>query len=146
MSNILKYDKYKKINENIDRSDLVFTSILIDKMDDFFLPNSEFALKKHLNLDNNTNFDIIDTKFVVNWEFNLDVRNWGVKNLSIDIKKVHGIFTVNVWSEEGEDIPFVVDFDSELADFIIINNIQLKETIIPSSIEINFKEKSVTIN
>lgn len=142
MKNVLKFNKYNKLNENIN--DLFFTTPLIDVMDEYFIAGSEFAKRNNLPLEDKSNFDISESEFTVNWELDVDARNWGIKHIGIVIKKIHGTFTVNIWGDD-EDVPHYVDFNAEEWGFEIKTELEMKDTIVPSAIEINFKDKTVTI-
>lgn len=142
MKNILPFNNFS-LNESIN--DLSFSTSIINSMDEYSLKGSEFAIKNNIPIDLNSNYDISDSDFTVNWMLDLDARSWGIKDLSINIKRVYGTFTINIWGEDG-DIPHYLDFNSDDLGFEIKTDLEIKGSIIPTNIEINFKDKKITIS
>ncbi len=141
MSNILRFNKYR-LNEYTNANDLTFVTPIKD-VHEYFLNGSEFALKNDYPLTKDSNYNIDDFNFNVIWELNIDARNYGIKDISVNIKKVVGTFTLILWDDDTE---LNVDFNPEELGFKIINDIKISNSAIaPSSIEINFKDKTVTV-
>ena len=142
MKNILKFDKYQNINEDYNDTSYVTP---VKTMNEYFLINSEFALKNKLDIDKDTTYDITDIDFKVIWDLNIDSRNWGIKDLSINIKKIIGVFTVSIWTDE-ENKDFQFTFNPEEEGYRIKSELEISSSIAPSNIEIDFKNKTITVS
>jgi len=80
----------------------------------------------------------------VDWGLNLDLRDWGIKDISISIKNV--IVDVDVVSE-GEAGYQSITINSAEEGFNIINELKIEQgsTVIPHEIEIYFASKEVRV-
>lgn len=139
---IKKFNDFNKINENITSNDLVFlTKIYKDNFSEFYLDESEFGK----DLGDVDNYDISSVDMVIKWMLELDIKEWGVKSIDVSVIDIKGSFVVNIWGED-DDTEQMVDFDSEKLGFKIINNIPITDQIMPSDIEIDFKNKVITVH
>jgi len=90
----------------------------------------------------NDNFDG-NGVFYVDWVFEVDSREGGIKDMSHSIQKIRGEVLINEWTDE-DDVDTTFDIDSK--DFDIIDDMQLvASSIWPDSAEIDFKAKTIRI-
>jgi hypothetical protein len=80
----------------------------------------------------------------VDWSLDLDLRDWGIKDISIYIKNV--IVNVDVVSEGEAGYQSIV-INAIEEGFNILNELKIEQssTVIPYQIEIDFSSKEVTI-
>lgn len=142
MKNVLNFGNYKQLNENI-HDDLSFTTP-ITNVSEYFLRNSDFLKEANIIFDDNIDYEITDTLFRVKWSLNIDPREVGIKDMSISINDVKGEFIIVVWINEEENRHHII-FDPEKLGFIVKSGITLSSSIIPSEIEIDFKNKTLSI-
>ncbi len=92
--------------------------------------------------------DVEDINLSIFWKFSLDLRSYGIKSIDISIKNVNGKFDIITLDEHEKEIPYEIDFDANKEGFQIISDIKVEEdgAIRPSSVYIDFNEKSVTVS
>lgn len=144
---ILNYKTYRRLNETITTDDLVF-STKVKGVYHYHIIASDFV--KKLNPDNIDirNVEFTDNNFTIKWNLDLDVRADYIKNIEIIISNVIGDFNVTVENDDDADIIQQATFDAKIMGFQIVNNININngESISPTDIEIDFKNKVVSIS
>lgn len=96
------------------------------------------------DLNNDDNFDD-DSTFNISWKLNFELRDWGVKNIDVEILNVSGSILVNVWGDE-QDTEKEYVFDNKFENFNIITELDnIKTTIQIDDIEIDFSQKTIKI-
>jgi hypothetical protein len=96
------------------------------------------------DLNNDDNFDDNST-FNISWKLNFELRDWGVKNIDVEILNVSGSILVNVWGDE-QDTEKEYVFDNKIENFNIITELDnIKTTIQIDDIEIDFSQKTIKI-
>jgi hypothetical protein len=136
----------KAINEDLQPSE-TFTTPIKGKSISFY-SESYYPDFASLSLSEDEElFDVLkaEDSSKVFWSFDIDARNWGVKDISISIQNV--IVDIEV-SSEGEAGYKTMTFDAKSNDFEIENQIEIKQNsvICPTQIEIDFKRKKVTVS
>ena len=58
------------------------------------------GLKEHFPQYKDRDYDIVDIDCYVNWRYDLDVRSWGIKDISIYTTSVYVSVTVEIYDEE----------------------------------------------
>ncbi len=91
------------------------------------------------------NNSIYEKDFIIEWSILIETKEYGVKNIFLDIKNVRGEFIVEEWSEDEDDIYHNMSFDSNEADFEIVSEVEIKNSIYPNNIEIDFKNKKIIL-
>lgn len=101
--------------------------------------------KAKIDLDENDNFDD-SSDFQISWKLNFDVREYGVKNIDVEILDIKGNILVNIWGED-QDTEKEYDFDNKIENFKIVTDLEdIKTTISIDDMEIDFLTKTITIN
>lgn len=142
MSGIKNFDNF--LNENIGSGENYNFSTYIKNMYvdiNFIEYCDEF---KELNISKET-YSIDEKDFVIEWSLILDIRKYGVKDISLYIKSVRGRFIVEEWMEDRDDKQHQIDFDSDINDFDIVSEVEITSAISPENIEIDFKNKKIII-
>lgn len=124
------------------------------------LYNAEDFAKKKLNLDNDVDLDVqVKQDFKIQYELHHDLRYWGVKDVSVSIKRVSGIIYVD-WLEDGENKYDEIDFDTNEMDLVHFDrqkgeeNKWLIKTELPEGcspenptyLEIDFAKKEIMVS
>lgn len=133
----------KKFNDFILESntndDFTFTTKSI-KADLTSIRNWD-KVKNDLNDDDN--FDD-DSSFIISWKLNFDIRDWGVKNIDVEILNVSGSILVNIWGDQDTEKEYI--FDNKVENFNIVNDLDnITSTIQIQDIEIDFLSKTINI-
>jgi hypothetical protein len=133
----------KKFNDFIIESntndDFTFTTKSI-KADLTSIRNWD-KVKNDLNDDDN--FDD-DSSFIISWKLNFDIRDWGVKNIDVEILNVSGSILVNIWGDQDTEKEYI--FDNKVENFNIVNDLDnITSTIQIQDIEIDFLSKTINI-
>lgn len=133
----------KKFNDFILESntndDFTFTTNI--KADLTTIRNWDKA-KNDLNDDDN--FDD-DSSFIISWKLNFDIREYGVKNIDVEILDVNGSIFVNIWGDD-QDTEKEYIFDNKVENFNIVNDLDnITSTIQIQDIEIDFLSKTINI-
>lgn len=136
---------FKKFFLNESLNDLTFKTD-VTNVDFYFLEtNLDFLRKNNIVFETDSNHTIDDIIFTVFWELEIDSKEWGVKDLSVNIKSVIGRFVVNMCGED-EDTSYEVEFNPEQEGFKVSNKMEINSFITPTNIEIDFRSKNLTIN
>ncbi len=143
---ILKFENYKKLNESVMSDDLTFTTS-VKQLTEYFLETSEFAQKNNLLLTEEDNTELADIDFIVNWCLDLDLHNDFIKNIEVIISNVKGTFNLVIWGED-EDKTIPLTFDAKELGFQIFSELTIANgsSVYPTDIEIDFKNKKVTVS
>jgi hypothetical protein len=98
------------------------------------------------------NYDI-EGEATIHWEFYVEYRTWGVKTISCYATRVEVDYTITHWEENGKDDridEFTIDTSlSAFEDWEVQNendDIEFGDSICPQNIEVNFEDKTITIN
>lgn len=135
--------KFKKFNdfilENNTNDDFTFTSNI--KADLISIRNWD---KTKNDLNENDNFDD-DSSFTISWKLNFQLRDYGVKNIDVEILNVSGSIFLNIWGED-QDTEKEYIFDNNIENFNIITDLDnIKSTIHIDDVEIDFLNKTINI-
>lgn len=135
--------KFKKFNdfilENNTNDDFTFTSNI--KADLISIRNWN---KTKNDLNENDNFDD-DSSFTISWKLNFQLRDYGVKNIDVEILNVSGSIFLNIWGED-QDTEKEYIFDNNIENFNIITDLDnIKSTIHIDDVEIDFLNKTINI-
>ncbi len=116
---------------------------------DVTVRNLQHTLPGLTGLEEGSDFDIEDKAFTVEWEFDIEAREWGVKSLTWYVTDIKGAFTVVRYAGEGDEIAREsIEFDYEgYFDGQADMDIELDECkqIMVSEIEIDFKEGAISV-
>ncbi len=84
--------------------------------------------------------DYSDATLTIKWMVEPDVRNWGIKGITITIKKVIGSIYYSVEDEECE-----LELDSDKFEIESLMNFSDSGSAYPSSIEIDFEKMKIVV-
>lgn len=134
----------KKFNdfilENYTNDDFTFTSNI--KADLISIKNWD---KTKNDLNDNDSFDD-DSSFTISWKLNFELRDYGVKNMDVEILNVTGSIFLNIWGE-NQDTEKEYIFDNNIENFNIITDLDnIKSTIHIDDVEIDFLNKTINIS
>lgn len=97
------------------------------------------------DLNNNDNFDD-ESSLTISWKLNFELRDYGVKNIDVEILNVSGSILVNIWGDD-QDIEKEYVFDNKNENFNIITELDnIKTTIQIDDVEIDFLRKTIKIS
>jgi len=84
----------------------------------------------------------------VSWELFLEMRSWGLKNISAYATYVQVEIEVSWWMDDGDDEVETVTIDSEDGWEIEsdMDTLEMSDSIFPQAMEVNFDTKTITIN
>jgi len=84
----------------------------------------------------------------VSWELCLEMRSWGLKNISAYATYVQVEIEVSWWMDDGDDEVETVTIDSEDGWEIEsdMDTLEMSDSIFPQAMEVNFDTKTITIN
>jgi hypothetical protein len=98
------------------------------------------------------NYDI-EGEAIIHWEFYVEYRSWGIKTISCYATRVEVDYTLTHWDKNGKDDridEFTIDTSlSAFEDWEVQNendDIEFGDSICPQNIEVNFEDKTITIN
>ena len=90
----------------------------------------------------------IEGEGYVEWEFYVEYRTWGVKNISVYATNVWIDYTINKWMDEGDDIVEEYSLNSEKDNWELETNsdeLEFGHCIEPQNVEVDFDTKTITI-
>lgn len=97
------------------------------------------------DLGDNDNYDE-SSSFTISWKLNFDVREYGIKNIDVEILNVSGTILLNIWGDDQDNEKEYV-FDNKVENFDITTDLDdIKSTIQIQDVEIDFSAKKITIN
>ena len=92
LSNVLKH----RISEQLMKEDPNKFTTTLDRLHDVDI----FGLEKHITeITPEDNYDIDQIVVEIDWRYELDVRSWGIKDITIYTTEVRVQGTVNIWDE-----------------------------------------------
>lgn len=95
--------------------------------------------------------DISSAVMHVEWEFQIEAREWGIKGLGIKVNKVYGEFEVEVYPNKEAEYPDeeTIEFSYNDEEWDIKTDIQVENPFVsdlyPNEIEIDYKKKEITV-
>lgn len=63
-----------------------------------------------------TEFEITDADATIEWEVELEARSWGIKGIYVNILKLNGTITVEIYDDNG-DVKEEKEIEFDLSDF-----------------------------
>ena len=91
------------------------------------------------------NFDTNGT-FYIEWQFYTDMRDWGVKDISVYATKVYGTIEVNIWTEEDDILETIeVTSEDDKWELDTENNLEWGNCITPQDLQVDIKNKTLTV-
>lgn len=93
--------------------------------------------------------DINSSGFIVKWTCEIEAREWGIKGILYYPTEIKGSIFIHEVNNEGDEIneyEYYINIGLLSQSFKVeAKRISIGDTICPQSIEINVKEKSITI-
>lgn len=100
------------------------------------------------------NYDMAYISVEIDWRYDLDVRSWGIKDISLYTTEVRVNGAVNIWGEDNDDE--IVEFNQvidEMGGFSKDEGWVYQDekdgvrlhTILPQSVMVDFNEELVTV-
>ena len=146
LSNVLKH----RISEQLMNEDPNKFTTTLDRLHDVDI----FGIEKHVTeITSEDNYDIDQINVEIDWRYELDVRRWGIKDITIYTTEVRVQGTVNIWDEgDGK----LVNFELTVDDMGGFSNeegwvyqdekddIKL-HSIAPENVMVDFNEQLVTV-
>ena len=146
LSNVLKH----RISEQLMNEDPNKFTTTLDRLHDVDI----FGIEKHVTeITSEDNYDIDQINVEIDWRYELDVRRWGIKDITIYTTEVRIQGTVNIWDEgDGK----LVDFELKVDDmggfasdegwvYIDEKDDMKHHSIAPENVMIDFNEQLVTV-
>jgi hypothetical protein len=135
-----KFNDFILENNYID-DDFIFTTKNI-KADLTSIRNWDKAKN---DLSDNDNFD--ENSFLtISWKLNFDVREYGIKNIDVEIINVSGSILLNIWGDD-QDTEKEYNFDNNIENFNIVTDLDNITSIIQiQDVEIDFSRKTISIS
>lgn len=90
--------------------------------------------------------DIIECEFLVEWELDLEFREWGVKSAHVSIIDIQGEYTTVTYDDEGNDGP-EVRHKFNRADHKVCADVEWTDRgqLMVTSLRINLPNKIVSV-
>ena len=118
------------------------------------------GLKDYFPEYRDRDFEIVDMDCYVNWRYDLDVRTWGIKDISIYTTSVQVSAVIEIYDEEytqvetTKEIELSVDdmggFQSDEPDKWYYDDEKDDEmryhTILPTHVQVDLEDKFITVN
>ena len=146
LSNVLKH----RISEQLMNEDPNKFTTTLDRMNDVDI----FGIEKYVTeIGENYNHDIDQINVEIDWRYELDVRRWGIKDITIYTTEVRIQGTVNIWDEgDGKLVNFELTVD-DMGGFSNDEGWVYQDEkddidlhgIAPENVMIDFNEKLVTV-
>ena len=86
----------------------------------------------------------IHGSFIITWHFYTEMREWGVKDISVYATKVYGTVEINIWTDDKEEFIEFNDQGWNITNYT--DDIKLENSITPQDIEIDYETNTITIN
>ena len=146
LSNVLN----RRISEQLMKEDPNKFTTTLDRLHDVDI----FGLEKHITeITPEDNYDIDQIAVEIDWRYELDVRRWGIKDITIYTTEVRVQGTVNIWDEgDGKLVNFELTVD-DMGGFSSDegwvyqdekDDIKL-HSIAPENVMVDFNEQLVTV-
>ena len=96
-------------------------------------------------LKSEQNFDTEGT-FEIEWQFDTEMRSWGVKDISVYATKVSGYVYINYWGEI-EDKMQKIEINSDDDEWVLSTEVNLEwgDEINPDDLQVDFQTKTLTV-
>ena len=140
----------RTISEQLMKDDPNKFTTTLDRLHDVDI----FGLEKHITeITPEDNYDIDQIAVEIDWRYELDVRSWGIKDITIYTTEVRVQGTVNIWDEgDGKLVNFELKVDdmggfSSDEGWVYIDEkdgIRL-HSIAPENVMVDFNEQLVTV-
>ena len=138
------------ISEQVMKDDPNKFTTTLDKLNDVDL----FGIEKYVTeIGENDNHDIDQIDVEIDWRYELDVRSWGIKDITIYTTEVRVKGVVNIWDEgDGKFIDFELKVD-DMGGFSNDEGWVYQDekddmghhSIAPENVMIDFNEQLVTV-
>jgi len=146
LSNVLN----RRISEQLMKEDPNKFTTTLDRLHDVDI----FGIEKHVTeITPEDNYDIDQINVEIDWRYELDVRSWGIKDITIYTTEVRIQGTVNIWDEgDGKLVNFELTVD-DMGGFSSDegwvyqdekDDIKL-HSIAPENVMVDFNEQLVTV-
>lgn len=146
LSDVIK----RTIDEQLFSDDPNKFTTTLDRLHDIDI----FGLENYIpELTDNDNYDIDQIDVEIDWRYELDVRRWGIKDITIYTTEVRVKGVVNIWDEgDGKFIDFELKVD-EMGGFSNDEGWVYQDekdgmklhSIAPENVMIDFNEQLVTV-
>ena len=140
----------RTISEQLMKDDPNKFTTTLDRLHDVDI----FGIEKHVTeISPEDNYDIDQIEVEIDWRYELDVRSWGIKDITIYTTEVRVNGVVNIWDEgDGKFIDFELKVDdmggfSNDEGWVYIDEkdeIRL-HSIAPENVMVDFNEQLVTV-
>lgn len=95
----------------------------------------------------------VESDFTVDWSFDIEMRQWGVKSMYIYVNRVHGSINVNYWDDDDSlPVPILVDTNMPEHDGrkwginVDKSELEFGDCIQPKDVYIDYELKFITVN
>lgn len=140
----------RRISEQLMKEDPNKFTTTLDRLHDVDI----FGIEKHVTeITPEDNYDIDQINVEIDWRYELDVRSWGIKDITIYTTEVRIQGTVNIWDEgDGKLVNFELTVD-DMGGFSSDegwvyqdekDDIKL-HSIAPENVMVDFNEQLVTV-
>lgn len=97
--------------------------------------------------------EVFSSDFTVKWAVTIEMRDWGLKSISVYPYGVKGGFTLTSYDKDGNELSetdYLIDSDILEKDGWVLNSEglddrDLDDSIAPQDIEINYKDKTIIV-
>lgn len=134
---IKRYNDF--VNEKVEQYNFEFNTIIVAKDVDL-----------SIQLDQSKEQYIDTGDLTIHWEMDFDNRKYGINSIGPVVRKITGVYTLVTPQEQGKDIEDEIEISiDDKSDWKIENEFKREFTfgssIVPGSIEIDYKNKTITI-
>ena len=140
----------RRISEQLMKEDPNKFTTTLDRLHDVDI----FGIEKHVTeITSEDNYDIDQINVEIDWRYELDVRRWGIKDITIYTTEVRIQGTVNIWDEgDGKLVNFELTVD-DMGGFSNDEGWVYQDekddidlhSIAPENVMIDFNEQLVTV-
>ncbi len=96
-----------------------------------------------------SNYDLENVAFTVDWEVELETREWGVKSIDWVVTDIQGSFDVVLYNENGDEIGeerMTFNFNDFKDEVSLELSVDDHQQIAINEIEIDYQSKSVRVS
>jgi hypothetical protein len=91
------------------------------------------------------NFDTNGT-FEIEWQFYTEMREWGVKDISVYATNVKGFIEVNIWTDEEDRVEKIdISSDDDKWNLETENNLEFGNAITPQELLVDIETRTLTV-
>jgi len=140
----------RRISEQLMKEDPNKFTTTLDRLHDVDI----FGIEKHVTeITSEDNYDIDQINVEIDWRYELDVRRWGIKDITIYTTEVRVQGTVNIWDEgDGKLVNFELTVD-DMGGFSSDEGWVYQDEkddiklhgIAPENVMVDFNEQLVTV-